>query len=289
MQHIQHIHELQSRAGRLIHETGGQVRRVDDSTYAVLSQTMPDTKYTLAQTTRGWDCSCPDTTPYCKHAHALEWRLGSKARADQGLMIHQNGGQVERLASDHYLVRSQSADHTYEVRDFGRGWMCSCPDHLETGALCKHMQAVQWNGGERRMIEQPDQTLCWYCDSPDIIRKGIQAGHRRFRCKSCGKYFADNRGFDGSRASPEHITMAIDMVFSGLSSRKAAKSLRRAGCAVTHQTVLNWAKRFGNLMASYLDGLMPLVGEQWRTDEVYLKIRGERKYLFAMLDSETRY
>jgi len=31
------------------------------------------------------------------------------------------------------------------------------------------------------------------------------------------------------------------------------------------------------------------VGEQWRTDELYLKIKGDRKYLFAMLDSETRF
>ena len=58
---------------------------------------------------------------------------------------------------------------------------------------------------------------------------------------------------------------------------------------VTHQTVLNWAERFGSLMGQYLDSLMPLVGELWRTDEVYLRIRGDRKYLFAMLDADTRY
>ena len=34
---------------------------------------------------------------------------------------------------------------------------------------------------------------------------------------------------------------------------------------------------------------LPHVGEQWRTDEIYMSIRGERKYLFAMLDTETRY
>lgn len=42
-------------------------------------------------------------------------------------------------------------------------------------------------------------------------------------------------------------------------------------------------------MKKYLDKITPQVGEQWRTDEIYLKIRGERKYLFAMLDSETRF
>ena len=60
----------------------------------------------------------------------MERRFGLKARADRGLMIYQTGGQVERTANDHYLVRSQSADHTYEVRDFGHRRMCSCADHM---------------------------------------------------------------------------------------------------------------------------------------------------------------
>ena len=43
------------------------------------------------------------------------------------------------------------------------------------------------------------------------------------------------------------------------------------------------------LMDRYLDKITPQVGEQWCTDELYLKIKGDRKYLFAMLDSETRF
>ena len=204
-------------------------------------------------------------------------------------MIHQNGGQVERIAPDYYLVKSQSADCAYEVRDFGHGWMCSCPDHLHTGALCKHIQAVQWDAGEKRVIEQPDRTACKFCDSPDVIKRGQQRGKQQWSCKVCGKRFIPNLGFEGSRASPKHIVMAVDLLFGGLSTRKTAKSLKRAGCVVTHQTILNWGERFGGMMESYLDMVMPGVGEWWRTDEVYIKVGGRRKYLFAMLDSETRY
>lgn len=42
-------------------------------------------------------------------------------------------------------------------------------------------------------------------------------------------------------------------------------------------------------MEWFVESLVPLVGEKWRTDEIYVRIRGERKYLFAMLDSDTRY
>ena len=43
------------------------------------------------------------------------------------------------------------------------------------------------------------------------------------------------------------------------------------------------------MMEQYLDMIRPHLGELWRTDEVYLRIRGDRKYLFAMLDADTRY
>ena len=275
--------------GRLIHEIGGQVRRVDDSTYVVLSQTTPNTKYTLERTAGGWDCSCPDDTAYCKHAYALERRLGPKARADRGLMVHEAGGQVERIASDHYLVKSQSTDQAYEVRDFGHGWMCSCPDHLHTGALCKHIQAVQFEGGERRIIQPHDDTRCKFCDSDDIIRRGKNGGKQQWGCKSCGRRFVQNLGFKGRWNTPEHITLAVEMVYGGMSTRKAANALRKTGCTASHMTVQRWAERFGGMMESYLDHILPQVGEEWRTDEVYVRMRGERKYLFAMLDSETRY
>ena len=42
-------------------------------------------------------------------------------------------------------------------------------------------------------------------------------------------------------------------------------------------------------MDKYLDKIIPQMGESWRTDEIYLKIEGNRKYLFAMLDSETKF
>ena len=42
-------------------------------------------------------------------------------------------------------------------------------------------------------------------------------------------------------------------------------------------------------MNQYLDKIVPQVGDAWRADEVYVKIRGELKYVFAMMDDETRF
>ena len=43
------------------------------------------------------------------------------------------------------------------------------------------------------------------------------------------------------------------------------------------------------LIEKYLDRLTPQVGDAWRTDELYLKVKGNTKYLFAMMDDDTRF
>jgi transposase-like protein len=42
-------------------------------------------------------------------------------------------------------------------------------------------------------------------------------------------------------------------------------------------------------MKSYLDNITPQVGDAWRADEVYVKVKGNVKYLFALMDDETRF
>ncbi len=42
-------------------------------------------------------------------------------------------------------------------------------------------------------------------------------------------------------------------------------------------------------MKAYLDKITPQVGDTWRADEVYVKIKGDKKYLFALMDDETRF
>ena len=42
-------------------------------------------------------------------------------------------------------------------------------------------------------------------------------------------------------------------------------------------------------MESYLDKIVPQVGDTWRADEIYTKIKGNMKYLFALIDDKTRF
>ena len=42
-------------------------------------------------------------------------------------------------------------------------------------------------------------------------------------------------------------------------------------------------------MKDYLEQITPQVGDTWRADEVWIKVRGNLKYLFALMDDETRF
>lgn len=125
-------------------------------------------------------------------------------------------------------------------------------------------------------IKQIDLGKCKFCDSADIVKHGIKklkrGDIRRFLCRDCKKHFIHNLGFEGKHATPEQITMAVDLVFSGLLTRKTAFVLKGMNVKVTHQTVLNWAIEYARLMDKFMDCIQPQVGEQWRTNEVYLKI-----------------
>ena len=40
-------------------------------------------------------------------------------------------------------------------------------------------------------------------------------------------------------------------------------------------------------MQKYLDKITPNVSDVWRADELFLKVKGNNKYLFAFMDDET--
>ena len=58
---------------------------------------------------------------------------------------------------------------------------------------------------------------------------------------------------------------------------------------VNHNTVYRWIKKYVSLVENYPEKIKPNVGEAWRTDELFLKVKGDIKYLYALMDDETRF
>ena len=98
-----------------------------------------------------------------------------------------------------------------------------------------------------------------------------------------------NLAFEKMKHNPQAVTTAMQLYCTGESLRNTQKSLRSLGVQVSHQTVLNWIEKYGSLMQNYAEKIQPNVSDVWRADEIYMKIHGNQKYLFALMDDETRY
>src|SRR6266571_6542730 len=231
-------------------------------------------------------------------------QLQLEARRIAGEAIAQMKGQIEKT-HDFYQVRSQSSASTYKVTPTGEGWFCSCPDFTVRGVpACKHIFAVQFSlkiretvqaEREKRpvVIEQFNATSCLFCGSLTLKKFGVRHNRdgdiQRFRCLACSRTFSVNLGFEKMKHNPKAITSAMQLYFNGESLRNVAESLALIGAKVSHQTIHNWIAKYTRLMEKYVQKINPNVSDTWRADEIHVKFGGDMKYVFALMDDETRF
>jgi transposase-like protein len=219
-------------------------------------------------------------------------------REQHGLEISKQFRAVRRINKHLYRVKSQSGNGNYHVSLTKIGFSCSCPDYTYRGVKCKHVHAVELSYALRQEVEKvviPELTLecCPTCKSNKIVKHGIRRNKsgniQRYSCKTCDKWFTFNIGFERMHATPQMITSAMQLYFSGESFRNSRRFLELQGVKISHVAVYKWIKKYVSLMQNYVDKIKPKVGDAWRTDELYLKIRGNTKYLYAIMDDQTRY
>jgi len=223
----------------------------------------------------------------------------SNIREERGKAIVEASNQIKRINEKEYAVLSQSNHGVYEVLRTSIGWMCQCPDHIYRGVKCKHIFAVEFSSQIRtevqiRRIEaETNAQACRFCGSNQIVRSGMRHNKngdlQKYLCRSCGHYFTINIGFEKMHATPQIITSAMQLYFTGESLRNVQKFLRLQGVKVSHVAILKWIRKYVALMKKYLEKIKPQVSDTWRADELYVKIKGDMKYVFALMDDETRF
>jgi len=222
-------------------------------------------------------------------------------REERGRAIAEKPNQIDRLEEWFYKVASQNGHGMYDVikKKESTGWLCTCPDYQYRNVQCKHVWAVQLSLRIRQQVEarviEPITGIeaCIYCKSEKIKKDGLRRNKygniQKFRCLACERYFTINFGFERMKHNPQGITTAMQLYFSGESLRNTAKSLRLLGVQVSYQTIYRWIAKYTELMRTYLDKITPQVSDTWATDELFLKIKGNMKYLYAMMDEQTRF
>jgi putative transposase len=91
--------------------------------------------------------------------------------------------------------------------------------------------------------------------------------------------------FAGYRFPAEVISQAVWLYFRfPLSLRMVEGMLAARGILVSHETVRQWALRFGQEFASRIRRRLPCAGDKWHLDEVVIKIAGVKHWLWRAVD-----
>jgi transposase-like protein len=222
-----------------------------------------------------------------------------QSREEKANLILKDESAIRRIDAQRYFVKSQSGNGEYEVISSEFGWGCSCPDHRFRGLECKHILAVKFSIELRKKVESQITIKpipignCPSCKSNRIVRNGIRKNKsgniQRYKCLECKTWFTLNIGFERMHATPQMITSAMQLYFSGESLRSVEAFLKLQGVRVSHMTVYRWIGKYVNLMDAYLEQIKPQVSGTWRTDELFLKVKRNTKYLYALMDDETRF
>ena len=69
-----------------------------------------------------------------------------------------------------------------------------------------------------------------------------------------------------------------------LSFRIVDELLAARGIVVSHETVRQWALKFGQAFANQIRRRLPLAGDKWHMDKVVLTIAGVKHWLWRAVD-----
>src|SRR5258707_7522071 len=91
--------------------------------------------------------------------------------------------------------------------------------------------------------------------------------------------------YAGYRLPPQIISHAVWLYFRfPLSLRMVEEMLAARGIVVSHETVRQWALKFGQPFANAICRRLPRAGDKWHLDEVVITIAGTKHWLWRAVD-----
>ena len=136
---------------------------------------------------------------------------------------------------------------------------------------------------------------CVHCKSQNYIRKGIRKTQnrgniQRYKCLECNRIFSNDEGFYRMKNHEDKITSAIDLYFSNLSSRKVRNHFRRhLPQNASHQSILNWCRRYVLKVTKYTETLSPQLSGKIYADETEIDCEGRNDIFWCDVDWDTRF
>jgi len=95
--------------------------------------------------------------------------------------------------------------------------------------------------------------------------------------------------FKGRHFDHEIIVLCVRWYLTfKLSSRDLVQMMAERGIVLAHTTILRWVQRYVPDFEKRWNHYARSVGDSWRVDETYLKVRGQWVYLYRAVDKEGR-
>src|SRR3954447_25710775 len=95
--------------------------------------------------------------------------------------------------------------------------------------------------------------------------------------------------YAGYRFPAEIISYTVWLYFRfPLSVRMVEEMLAARGIVVSHETVRQWALKFGQDFANRIRRRLPRAGDKWHLDEVVIKIAGKKHWVWRAVDQGRR-
>ena len=228
-------------------------------------------------------------------------KASEQMRVVRGYAIISKGDTPKQIGKETYTIPSQSEEKEYTITKNGK-WECNCPDFQSRFKDCKHIHAIKLFLGlqkkikeDKLEIEEPkEKPTCYYCGSYNVVKMGKRVNKdvikQRFRCNDCCKRFIAEKDFERMKGNSKTTTLILDLYFKGISLRQIEDHLKQFySISLDHSNILRRIQKFSKIINDYVKDLRPELSEQWHIDEMKIQAGGKWKWLWNMMDNETKF
>jgi transposase-like protein len=176
-----------------------------------------------------------------------------------------------------------------------------------TDKKCKHIIGIQTLQktyeveSKIKPIQRPK--MCPKCSSDKIVKSGFrkiknEARRQRYKCLRCvHRLILGENGFSRVSSDPHVIVETLNLVMGGMSYRYISRHVFSVHQAkISHVSIMNWVRKYTQLMKEYVDKIIPEYQEVWSVDEMMLNVKatepmgkGYYSWMWSIIHPQTKF
>lgn len=142
---------------------------------------------------------------------------------------------------------------------------------------------------EKTIVER--NITCKYCGNSDLFQNGSHKHEQYYLCNKCGHRATGKDTFPKQKYDKRTIVEAMTYYYNGMSYGGIKNTFDDLGIAkVSTSTLWEWIMKYTNLVIPFSrDIKLANIGNSWVADETMIMMHGKNKWLWVIIDEETRY